>query len=79
MFNLNCKQMKKKAFIAAAIILAALASSSCSKQCACDILLNGEVQGSKVIEKEDGKKCKDYNTTISIAGKESGLKCKNDM
>ena len=71
--------MKKKAFIAAAIILAALASSSCSKQCACDILLNGEVQGSKVIEKEDGKKCKDYNTTATIGGKETGLKCKNDM
>ena len=79
MFNLNCKQMKKKAFIAAAIILAALASSSCSKQCACEILLNGEVQGTKVIEKEDGKKCKDYNTTVSIAGKESGYKCKIDM
>lgn len=79
MFNLNCKQMKKKAFIAAAIILAALVSSSCSKQCACEILLNGEVQGSKVIDKEDGKKCKDYNATVSLNGKDSGLKCKNDM
>ena len=66
--------MKKVLF---ALILAGgiFAFSSCTKTCDCSGKWDGEVVYEQVVDREDGDKCSDYNTTISAFGHSVQVKC----
>lgn len=66
--------MKKVLF---ALVLAGgiFALSSCAKECNCAAKWNGEVVYEKTLELQDGDKCSDYNTYVSVMGISAELKC----
>ena len=70
--------MKKVILSCAAVALMGM-FASCSKNCTCTTYLNGEVQGTTEISKDkldDGQKCSDLNTIVTISGKKNGMECK---
>lgn len=66
--------MKKVLF---ALVLAGgiFALSSCAKECNCAAKWNGEVVYEQTLELQDGDKCSDYNTYVSVMGISAELKC----
>lgn len=68
--------MKKVLCVCAAVLTLALFSTSCNKKCVCTTYLNGAVlaEGSS-FEVESGKKCKDYNSSTTILGQTTEIKC----
>ena len=65
----------KKVLIALALIGGMFAFSSCAKECHCTAKVNGEVAYESNVELEDGDKCSDYNSYMSILGVSAELKC----
>ena len=61
------------------IVLGVCALSSCSKKCDCKAKYNGEVVSESTVDLEDGKKCSDYNSYISILGTSVEMKCTADF
>ena len=66
--------MKKILF---AIVLAGgiFALSGCAKDCTCQAILNDEVVAESTVELDEGDKCSDYNTMITIFGTKVESKC----
>ena len=72
--------MKKLLCVCAACLLVAALSTSCNKKCQCKTYVNGALTNTgDAFEVESGKKCSDYNSTITILGQTSETKCKSVM
>ena len=72
--------MKKFLVICAAALLLAGVATSCDKKCQCKTYVNGAL--SKTDEPfavESGKKCSDYNSSITVLGITTEVKCKSTM
>lgn len=68
--------MKKVLCVCAAALLLAFFSTSCNKKCQCTTYLNGvEVSTGTAFEVESGKKCKDYNSEVTLLGQTTEVKC----
>ena len=70
----NCKIMKKVLF-ALILVGGMFALSSCSKECNCSAKWNGETVYESEVTLNDGEKCSDYNTYVSVLGISAELKC----
>ncbi|MDD2594681.1 MAG: hypothetical protein PHD11_02540 [Bacteroidales bacterium] len=61
------------------LVVVAVASlflcAGCSKTCKCSAKLNDEVLSEKTVELNDGEKCSDYNTSVTVLGQTAQLKC----
>lgn len=69
--------MKKVLCVCAAALILAFFSTSCNKKCVCTTYVNGvEVSTGTTFEVENGKKCKDYNSEVTILGQTKTVKCK---
>lgn len=69
--------MKKVLCVCAAALMIAALSTSCNKKCECKTYVNGALVGdATTFEVENGKKCKDYNSTVTLLGQTSETKCK---
>lgn len=66
--------MKKVLF---ALVLAGglFAMASCTKECDCVAKVNGEVVYESTVALDEGKKCSDYNSYISVLGVSAESKC----
>lgn len=58
----------KKILFAIVLVSGIICASSCSKECSCKAIVNGETVYETSITKEDGKKCSDYATSINVPG-----------
>lgn len=69
--------MKKVLCVCAAALVLAFFSTSCNKKCQCTTYVNGvEFSTGNPFEVESGKKCKDYNSEVTILGQTKTVKCK---
>jgi len=69
--------MKKVLCIVAAGLLLAFFSTSCNKQCQCKTYVNGALSSTQdPFEVENGKKCSDYNSSVTLLGITTEVKCK---
>ena len=72
--------MKKVLCICAVGLLLGFFTTSCNKKCQCKTYVNGALTNTgDAFEVESGKKCSDYNSTITILGQTSETKCKPVM
>ena len=65
----------KKVLFALVLIGGVFAMSSCSKECKCSAKVNGEVVYESTVQLDDGERCSDYNTYISVLGVSAESKC----
>lgn len=65
----------KKVALVLVLAVSVFAFSSCSKSCKCTAKFNGETLKEEVITPADGKKCSDYNGSLSILGQTAENKC----
>ena len=72
--------MKKVLCIVAAGLLLAFFSTSCNKNCVCKTYVTGALTyTSDPFEVENGKKCSDYNSSATLLGTTTEVKCKASM
>lgn len=68
--------MKKVLCVCAAALVLAFFSTSCNKKCQCTTYVNGvETLTPDPFEVESGKKCKDYNSEVTVLGVTTEVKC----
>jgi len=66
--------MKKAVFLTLAMVgLILVGFTSCSKECECTTYLDGEKITTFTVDREKGKKCKDYNVPLAFG---TETKCK---
>ena len=71
------KEMKKVLCICAVGLLLGFFTTSCDKKCQCKNYINGALSSTdEPFEVEAGKKCSDYNSTITLLGVTTEKKCK---
>ncbi|HQB21163.1 MAG TPA: hypothetical protein PLW23_02170, partial [Bacteroidales bacterium] len=56
--------------------LALLGFSSCSNECTCKTYINGDLKSEYTFEKDEGRKCKDYNSKVELLGQKTEVKCR---
>lgn len=72
--------MKKLMAICAAALMLASVATSCDKKCQCKTYVNGALSNTgDAFEVESGKKCSDYNSSITVLGVTTEVKCKGTM
>ena len=72
--------MKKVLCIVAAGLLLCFFTTSCNKKCQCKTYVNGTLTTTAdPFEVESGKKCADYNSSVSLLGVTTDVKCKATM
>ncbi len=72
--------MKKVLCVCAAVLTLALFSTSCDKKCVCTTYLNGvEVAVGDSFNIDSGYKCKDYNSSTTLLGQTTEVKCHSTM
>lgn len=72
--------MKKIMVICAAALMLAGLATSCDKKCQCKTYVNGALTStSDAFEVESGKKCSDYNSSVTLLGVTTEVKCKGTM
>lgn len=68
--------MKKILAICAAVLMLGFFTTSCSKNCQCKTYVNGVLENTgDPFTVETGKKCKDYNSEITLLGITTKVKC----
>lgn len=70
--------MKKVLLIAAACLLTAAISTSCSKTCTCKAYIDGKLLSTTSgmpLDGENFKKCSDMNTIVEVNGIKNGMEC----
>lgn len=69
--------MKKVLCIVAVGLLLGFFTTSCNKQCQCKTYVNGALSSTgEAFEVESGKKCSDYNSSVTLLGITTEVKCK---
>jgi len=68
--------MKKVMAIFGAALLLASVATSCNKKCECKTYVNGALSyTADPFEVETGKKCSDYNSSTTVLGVTTEVKC----
>lgn len=72
--------MKKVLCICAVSLLLGFFTTSCDKKCQCKTYVNGALSSTDdPFVVESGKKCSDYNSSVTILGVKTEIKCKGVM
>jgi hypothetical protein len=67
--------MKKALFIIMAIATLSFTATSCAKSCKCTTTVNGTVTTTSTIDLDEGKKCSEYNASVTVLGQTGEVKC----
>ncbi len=72
--------MKKVLCICAVGLLLGFFTTSCDKKCQCKTYVNGALSTTgDPFEVESGKKCSDYNSSVTVFGVTTEVKCTTSM
>ncbi len=65
----------KKLFCTLILLGGIFALSSCSKECDCTTMMNGEVISHDIMTLQDGQSCSDFSRGTSLYGLSSSVIC----
>ncbi len=75
----------KKVLIAMAVVAMAASFASCNKTCTCSTYVNGEIVENLTVndidisDNDQIKKCSDMNTSVTLLGNTTEVKCKTQL
>ena len=68
-------KMKKTIFLVIALATLTFGATSCAKSCKCTTSVNESVKSTSTIDLDEGKKCSDYNSSVTLLGQTATVKC----